>query len=222
MMISSAYNFLVARDLIDGGLAIPDKAQAKVTYTLSLAIPGSGSPLRNLYNQVISQAMSLNLNDSSSFGNGLLNITTTAGNLYSTTKPTGFADGATVDIQTNGYRGDTGIDNHGVVVGSSNTGVLFNDYSLIAPILNGGGGGQLSYARVDAAVDSWADPVFTIGHARTMTNSSGGDVTVRESGIIGEFDGTRMTLTCRDVFSDVVVANGETIEVDYQFQVTYP
>lgn len=223
MRLNVLYYVMLARDVIpDGGLEIPDKAQARVIYTLSLAIPSSGSPLRNFYNQVITHAMALNGDDNVDFANGYMNFKQTDTTLNVQSHPVGFASGANISLATNGYRGNTGIATHGIVVGNNAAEVTFNDYVLAGPIAHGVLEGQLNYAAGSSPAGSWADPVYTVSHVREMTNGSGSNVTVRECGIIGEFDGAFMALTCRDVFSDVVVANGESIEVTYQFQVTFP
>lgn len=73
---------------------------------------------------------------------------------------------------------------YGMRVGTGTTAPTINDVGLQTPIAHGTGSGQLSHA---ATVVSAARVEGTSGKlliSRTFTNSSGGSITVRESGLI--------------------------------------
>ena len=224
----SFYDVMVARDLIDAptGLAVPFRAQAAISYTYSLTY-GSGSPLRNFYNYIFSNFASLSCDDGTvpgDFGAGNLNLLDTANTLRTSTGAPSFWD-ASVHSATYGYRGTANTDAHGIVVGSDSTAVDFDNYIPNAKIAHGAGAGELQYGLGEVPNRSWADPTMTVSHARTFANSSGGNVTVRESGLIARLTMGSTSLyifILHDTFSDVVIADGEDLRVVYQIQVDYP
>jgi hypothetical protein len=71
----------------------------------------------------------------------------------------------------------------GVVVGSGNTPSSFLDTSLAALIPHGTASGQLSYG-VQTITNNLAWPVSLL-YDRTLSNTSGGEVTIREIGLVG-------------------------------------
>jgi len=76
-----------------------------------------------------------------------------------------------------------GDDSFGVVVGSGSTPVSTTDYRLASKILHGAGAGQLDYGT-HVVTSSFGSSSSYIDVARSFTNRSGGDVTVRETGLI--------------------------------------
>ena len=215
---------LVARDIISPALVIPFRAQAKITYNFSLEF-GSTSPLRNFYNFLTSSYMSVNAQDSGTFGAGYINGKDTSNNIVHNNYPFTALDSGSLHINNSGYFRNATYADSGLVVGSDDTEVSFNDYILGSQIANGAGAGQLGYSVSEAPVKSWADPVFTVSHGRTFSNTSGSNVTVQECGAIARVyigAATAPYLFHRHVIDDVVIGNGESLRVVYQFRVTYP
>lgn len=217
---------MLARDLVSPGLVVPFRAQAAIKYTYSLVFPSSGSPLRNWFNMVFSLQASLNASDSGSFGDGELNGKDTGGGLRSETGVLGFPHDDNMFAAGKGYTGGLAADTHGILVGDSSTDVTFNDFAMSSLIAHGVAGGQLQYARHDTPAGSWDLPTltYTVSHVRTLTNGSGGLVTVREIGLVGlmNLQGDRNIMTHRDVVSDIAIADTEDLEVIHQFNTLFP
>lgn len=130
----------------------------------------------------------------------------------------------------------SGINTYGIVVGSGNTSnvsVKSTIVSLIAPIPNGTGAGQLLYQNV-----SFGNPLvnqntssWTI--SRNFINQSGGTINITEIGIIAYVSGfnlsysTSSTPVNSDYFlfaydipsSAITLVNGQTLNVTYTFTV---
>jgi hypothetical protein len=212
---------LVARDLI-ADLAIADKSQALITYLYSLVYPSSGSPLRNWYNQIFSMLCMTNADGGTTFGDGYMCGKGTNGTTYSTSKPMIWTSmNAT---SGGGYNNNASNSNtFGAQAGTGNTAVSFDDYKLATLIAHGTSSGQLSYGLCENPLKIWASPIMTIRHARTITNNSGGSITVKEIGLACEAGyWATYWLSLRDVISDIAMANGESLRPIHDFQVTYP
>jgi len=130
-----------------------------------------------------------------------------------------------LNIQTEPYmklKAAEGDDTHGVVVGSGDTPVSIDDYNLASKIPNGTGAGQLSYGPVTMDAPMKTDSGYLFRVVRTFTNNSGGDITVKEVGLIAyhkHVDGAVYFLIARDVLaSPVTVPNGSTLTVRYIVQ----
>jgi hypothetical protein len=74
-------------------------------------------------------------------------------------------------------------DTYGIVVGSGSTPVSPTDYRLASKISNGTGTGQLDY-EPQTVTSSYSDTSSYFEIARSFINRSGGDVIVREVGLI--------------------------------------
>jgi hypothetical protein len=221
---SALRHILVTRDIVDD-LAVADKAQLRIRYTMSLVYPGSGSPVRNYFNAMFSDLCSLAA-DGALFDDGYINITDTGGAIrQNPNNPIALRQNGDHDTGIWGLHASANDDDRGIRVGSDNTPVTFNDYNIGTRIDHGGAAGQLAYAANDVPTRSWAAPTMTITHARTFTNNSGGTVTVCESDAVARMyvSGTLFdVMLFHDVFSDVDVGNGETLEVIYPLAVAYP
>ncbi len=229
--ISVIRTFMMARDLISPGLIVPYRSQAGITYTYSLVFPSSGSPLRNFYNMAFASGASLNTGLVATFGDGFLNTKDTSGAINIGESSITFP--VNDDMQTftgtnEGYTAASTADGTGILVGSDNTAVTFDDFAMGVLINHGAAGGELGYSITENVVGAWdgGTLVYSVTHARTFANTSGGNVTVRESGLVGRIapgDGLdRSIMTLHDVFADVVVANGEDLRVVYVFNTTFP
>jgi hypothetical protein len=112
---------------------------------------------------------------------------------------------------------------HGILIGTDNTAVVVDDYKINTLIAQGVGAGQMQYQAmvVNAVVTS--APRSSMRLDRTMTNNSGGAITVKEIALycLGYDSSAAYTsCVCRDVIPDTVVANGSSIFVKYTLYVT--
>jgi hypothetical protein len=118
-------------------------------------------------------------------------------------------------------------ENCGIVVGSNNAAPAPTDDAMGTVIAHGTGAGQLCYGGSEVLYPTFADPDGAMILRRYFTNSSGGDVTVRECGIYSQ--GCIVVTTayghsfcvCHDnVNPAVVVADTEILVVTYTLQIT--
>ncbi len=222
------HNMMMARDIISPGLAIPYKAQAKIAYRFSLNYtnPSPGNRLRNLYNMMVSQQAALNANDSGGFDNDYLNIKDTGDTIRSGNWPITAVDGSMASTTYGLYAAAAGISAKGCRVGSNDTAVDFDDTNLNTMINHGTSSGELEYSASETPVGNWdsGTKIYTVSQARTFANGSGSNVTVKESGMVGNVYGTAYwyILTCRNTFASVVIADGEDLRVVYQFDTQFP
>jgi hypothetical protein len=75
-------------------------------------------------------------------------------------------------------------DSYGIIVGSSSQSVSPTDYNLISKIPHGTGAGQLDY-EAHSVVSSYTSSSSYVEISRIFLNKSGGDVVVREVGLLG-------------------------------------
>ena len=121
--------------------------------------------------------------------------------------------------------GSTGNATVGIVVGSGDTAVTPDDYTLASKINHGTEAGQLLHEEqtVEAVQVSGNEVSFRV--TRTFTNNSGGDVTGKELGmmlsITDQSGGGKRLLLLRDVLeSAITVQDGKALTVRYTFKVT--
>ena len=106
----------------------------------------------------------------------------------------------------------------GIVVGSGSTASTFGDTKLESLIDHGTGSGELEHGD-DTITINESDGEIDSETERTFTNSSGGDVTVREVGIHGSTSSnstfeTNLHLVLREVLDeDIVIPDSGTITV---------
>ena len=130
----------------------------------------------------------------------------------------------------------SGIDTYGIVVGSGNTAnvsVKSTMVSLIAPIPNGTGAGQLTYQATSFGTPSISGNATSWIITRNFVNLSGNTVSVSEVGIIAYVSGFNLTnssgsvLTSPDYFlfaydipsSVISIVSGQTLNITYTFTV---
>jgi len=130
----------------------------------------------------------------------------------------------------------SGIATYGIVVGSGNTSnvsVKSTMVSLIAPIPNGSGAGQLTYQAVSFVNPSVSGNATSWTLSRNFINQSGNLVSISEVGIIAYVSGFRIlnsvssALVNPDYFlfsydipsSAISLANGQTLNITYTFTV---
>ena len=181
---------------------------------------------RNFYNLIYSQAACEEIDDPTTFGDGLLNYKKTDGTVGSSNQ-VGYISTAQPDIQAGGYRGASGDDTYGILVGSNTAAFDFNNYALVTKIANGTGSGQLSHVLGEIPVRTWtlATRVMKNEWTRYFNNNSGAAINVNEVGLVSSnMSGSGYPgLVARDVLgSTVSVPNNGQLKVIYTVQITYP
>jgi hypothetical protein len=108
----------------------------------------------------------------------------------------------------------TGDDNYGILVGSSDIAFDVAQYNLGSKIPNGSGTGQIGYQGVTIYQDQPNQRTWQ----RAFVNTSGGDITVKEIGLVAKVG--YYALLARDVLSTpVTVPNYGTLVVRYTFKI---
>ncbi len=198
----------------------------------------SHSWTRNAYNLIFCQLGSSNPTDNT-FGAGKLSYKQTGGTITYYSGSYGcwstyidYYDAKCYDNESAG-RGTRAAANdagHGIVVGTNGVAESFDHNALQTPIANGLGAGQLSMIAQEAPVLSFDAGTKTLTDTlvRFMNNNSGGDITVREVGLIAKLQtGTAYSMSLfllsRDVLSpEVIVPNAGQIRLQYQISLVYP
>lgn len=117
-----------------------------------------------------------------------------------------------------------GVDTYGIQVGSNATAVALSDYKLNTQITHGTGAGQLKYSGQSGfgPISSGSSRAFRL--SRYFTNDSGGDVTIREVGLVQRPNSSGgviyLVLVCRDLTGDIVVSDTNAVPVEFTWQVT--
>ena len=130
---------------------------------------------------------------------------------------------------SNDLRADAGvgIDTHGIVVGTNAgaTAEANDNYKLDTKILHGSVvAGKLNYQAVTLVAPSEIAGNIDFSVSRPLINDSGGDITVKEIGIIVDSMAVSPNhyyfLIMRDVVADFAVTNGFTLTVVYTLRTT--
>ena len=116
--------------------------------------------------------------------------------------------------------GGAGGTAYGIRVGTGSTGVAIDDYALETPIAEGTGGGQMEHGACVAATSVLSAPSAYFVVSRTMTNNSGGPITVTEAAIYGRLGASYYCCYTREVFAGELVVNTDTITINWTIQVT--
>lgn len=115
--------------------------------------------------------------------------------------------------------GSAGNQNAGIVVGTGSTAVAIGDYQLDTAIAHGTGAGQLSHGTTTVTVTPTTDGgkrYFRI--SRAFTNSSGGDITINEIGLVVNYSSYIYLL--EHSLSTYTITNGNVGTVEYEFSIT--
>ena len=114
-----------------------------------------------------------------------------------------------------------GVTTHGILAGTGTNAVAITDYALQTLIAEGTGAGQLSYAAMVTSEgwtvsgsNSWST------RTRTLTNSSGGDITIREVGYVTNFASTTGRFLMDRTLVNHTVTNGTGVIISYKWQVS--
>lgn len=137
----------------------------------------SRSFVRNAYNILFSQAAAAEADDTT-FGPGLINAKDISGAIAKRDTPISWIP---LDASSlgNGFRGNEGVFNHGIVLGLGTSAESFEDYYLNGPVIpNGNGSGQLNYNPTEALIKGWSAGTRTLSNSikRYINNNSGGQI----------------------------------------------
>lgn len=99
-------------------------------------------------------------------------------------------DGVVRSVRNNSYplrsNGGVGVTTYGIRIGTDNTPVDIEDFALIAPIAEGGGGGQMEHQAVTFNFIGVVGNVCSFEVERIIDNNSGAQINVREAAIYGQ------------------------------------
>jgi hypothetical protein len=118
-------------------------------------------------------------------------------------------------FKVNAAAGDASF---GVQVGTGTNPVSISDYKLQTPISHGTGSGQLQYGAVSVGAVAVIPPSAEFTIARTFTNLSGADITVKEVGLTAKYDVYPYLL--ERTLLEFAIPNGENRTVTYKIKVT--
>jgi hypothetical protein len=112
-----------------------------------------------------------------------------------------------------------GVSAYGIQVGSNATAVVITDYKLNTQIAHGVGAGELKYGAQAYLSNLSSGTNRFVRISRPFYNDSGGDVTIREIGLVmtpeASYGGAYNVLIARDLTGDVVVSttNATVVEI---------
>ncbi|WP_324664248.1 hypothetical protein VLL09_04815 [Dehalococcoides mccartyi] len=137
----------------------------------------SKSFVRNAYNTLFSQAAAAEADDTT-FGPGLINAKDVAGTIAKRDTPISWIPND-VSSLGNGFRGNEGISNHGIVLGLGIGAESLEDYYLSGSVIaDGNGSGQLNYNPTEALIKVWSAGPRTLSNSikRYFNNNSGAQI----------------------------------------------
>ena len=140
--------------------------------------------------------------------------------------PTKNTGGALVNLRNSSAclraDGPVGIDDYGIVVGTSNQAVDIEDYALIAAVAEGVGAGQMNHQAGSATYLGVAAGVSSFTVDRSILNNSGDTINIEEVGIYVTATRTPTIATYVMVMRDLVsqaVPDGGGITVTYTIRI---
>ena len=110
---------------------------------------------------------------------------------------------------------------YGILLGTSNQAVSLNDNALITPIIHGIVAGTLQYGAttMDAAPTTDGSSRY-IQIYRTFTNSSGGNITVNEVGLVIQSQSSNYKFLFDRSLSTNTINNGNAATLTYKITLT--
>ena len=113
---------------------------------------------------------------------------------------------------------------YGIVVGSDDSPVEYDDYKLGNQIPHGTGSGELSYQTCDVEAPYLDGSEYKFRISRAFVNNSGASITVKEVGIYVSHQGSnKFYMILRDVLpSPTSIPDGATFTVRYYIKVSVP
>jgi len=176
---------------------------------------------RNFYNMLFAFA-SRPVGAGTTFGAGYLATKNVPGSVGCTLS-INFPSGRAITI----VPGDVSSSAYGLLVGTSDTAFSVDQFALQAPIVQGVGAGQFSYAAgvADAGAYTAGTKTWKTTLYRVMNNNSGGSVTVKEVALYAFetwISAPSITMFERSVLSPTVaVANGAQLTVTYEISMDF-
>lgn len=159
---------------------------------------------------------------SSSFGSGQMTAKDTSGAFYSSDGHTVESYSSVTPYSSGGWACSTTGNTFGILAGLSDKVFDIDDYKLDSLVPHGSDPNNLQYqAQPDMSIEyNAATKTWKSTHSRTLLNSSGGTVIVKEIGLVwrGEIfsTSTQNFLMARDVLAvPVEVPDGNNIIIDY-------
>lgn len=119
--------------------------------------------------------------------------------------------------------GTAGVTTTGILAGTGSTPVAITNYAMETLIAHGTGAGQLQYSTYNLAIPwtvSGGDAYFV--SERTLTNGSGGNITINEVGyaVRSTTTSTQLFLIDRTLPTPYTVNNGTGVIISYKWQVS--
>jgi len=142
---------------------------------------------RNWYNAALSGMTGVTSTHASIFGAGQLNGKKIVGTVIGDSTKGAGCNGYYFE-QEQVYQAKPGSTFNGIVVGTNDTAFSANHYAMQSLIANGTNAGQLVYVEQGQPIAVYdatdGSEKWTITHTRLMNNNSGGDIIVKEVGLI--------------------------------------
>lgn len=212
-----ASNKMIARDSFSTGYAFSVGSFIKITWTLDFPLSTTKMMTRNWIENLVQ-----NIADAPFQNFKQLDGTEVTGAQAIT--------GASF-TKVGNCTGGAGASDVGIIVGTSNSAVSWEDYKLGSQVGNGTGSGQLVHAAMPTA-SSIATIHPTTGKAnvvysREFSNNSGAGITIKEAGLVAKTASTSegvltagSYLLARWLTQDIYVENGYTLKIYFQPQIT--
>ena len=110
----------------------------------------------------------------------------------------------------------------GIIVGTGDTAFALDQYNLVTPVAHGVGSGQLVYQASVFDSKAYALKVWTSTCKRIFNNNSGGDITIKEVGLLPSAAPWGNFLLERSVLSPtVLVPNAAQLTVTYEISMDF-
>ncbi|MDP1615694.1 MAG: hypothetical protein Q8L68_07830, partial [Methylococcales bacterium] len=208
---STGGDFMFARDLITGGLAVPNGATATITYRIVVIVPGFTRQFINLISRQL-RCATISAVD-------ITNTTRSEADAINTLRVVGpGGKSAITQISTATYIGE----DIGIVIGTGITAVDTGDWKLATKIVHGKAATQLlHYGTYVENFLTVADNTGTFKIERTWENVSGASIVVNEIGLYsGAGSSFLFQIARRLVDPAVTVANGEVLRATFTVSIT--
>lgn len=174
----------------------------------------SHSWVRNAYNTFFCNFVGANQTITTVFGDGYLTFKDTSNIIY----------GNIINYCSYwGYFNNAGDNSRGIVVGSSDVAESFESYKLSCTITHGYTTGLLAYLASDIPTISYVSgtKTYNITADRYINNNSGGNVIVKEVGLIAYF--YAKCLFSRDVLpAEVILEDADQLYASYTLSIQFP
>jgi len=111
--------------------------------------------------------------------------------------------------------GPANNDYYGIIVGTDDTAVTFDDYKLGAQILQGAGAGLFQYGAMTYGAPATDGGETSFSLTRVFTNNSGSSIDVKEIGVAAYQTTNYYVLLIRDVITPITVGIGDILTLNY-------